>query len=460
MKRKIVSILVCTLLITVLVLPVSAIINDREILTKNNLVKSIINENTQDESRSYIGDDNDWLPLGAGNKDLIYHEGKVGIGVTNPSDISNKLTVKGESMLLYNSGHILPYGIMFKSNGEISTTSIFKDSLKFQLDGGRVGIGTTPKYKLDVAGKCIRLKPFGSSGSLPDEKEIMLRVDGSEVDLVANKADLFLHSWDKNTIIQNFGGKVGIGMSKPSDETKLQVRLHKNNNFGILVDAIEPGSEIGLHSNIAGFSSLAKNCYWDNGWKKFNPDGGAFLQEINPDGEVGFYTTSSDKPDIDWNQVLTLKTNGHIKCDVIEIAGGGDISEPFDIKEEEKVLPGMVLSIDKYNPGKLKISEKAYDKCVAGIVSGAGGIEPGLIMSQTGTIADGEYPVALTGRVFCWADASYGPIEPGDLLTTSKNPGYAMKVSNYTEAQGAIIGKSMTELKDGTGLILVLVSLQ
>jgi hypothetical protein len=66
----------------------------------------------------------------------------------------------------------------------------------------------------------------------------------------------------------------------------------------------------------------------------------------------------------------------------------------------------------------------------------------------------------LTGRVYCWANASYGPIEPGDLLTTSDTPGHAMKVTDHAKAQGAIIGKAMTELKQGKGLVLVLVTLQ
>ena len=35
-----------------------------------------------------------------------------------------------------------------------------------------------------------------------------------------------------------------------------------------------------------------------------------------------------------------------------------------------------------------------------------------------------------------------------------------MKVNDYTQAQGAILGKAMSSLKSGQGLILVLVSLQ
>ena len=75
-------------------------------------------------------------------------------------------------------------------------------------------------------------------------------------------------------------------------------------------------------------------------------------------------------------------------------------------------------------------------------------------------MADGSLLVSLAGRVYCWADAANGPIEPGDLLTTSDTPGYAMKVIEHAKAQGAIIGKAMTDLKQGKGLILVLVTLQ
>jgi hypothetical protein len=120
----------------------------------------------------------------------------------------------------------------------------------------------------------------------------------------------------------------------------------------------------------------------------------------------------------------------------------------------------MVVRIDEENPGKLTISKQAYDHRVAGIISGAGGIKPGVLLSRSDSLAEGSHPVALTGRVYCWADVSNGPIDPGDLLTTSTLPGHAMKVTDPMKAQGAIIGKAMTGLKMGKGLVLVLVTLQ
>jgi hypothetical protein len=105
-------------------------------------------------------------------------------------------------------------------------------------------------------------------------------------------------------------------------------------------------------------------------------------------------------------------------------------------------------------------STRAYDTSVAGVISGAGGVKPGMLMGQRGTVADGKHPVALTGRVYCWVDADAGAVRAGDLITTSDTPGHGMKVKNHKKAQGAIIGKAMSSLEKGKALVLVLVSLQ
>jgi hypothetical protein len=58
------------------------------------------------------------------------------------------------------------------------------------------------------------------------------------------------------------------------------------------------------------------------------------------------------------------------------------------------------------------------------------------------------------------ADATQEPIEPGDLLTTSGIPGHCMKATDHVKAQGAILGKAMSSLAGGKGMVLVLVCLQ
>ena len=77
--------------------------------------------------------------------------------------------------------------------------------------------------------------------------------------------------------------------------------------------------------------------------------------------------------------------------------------------------------------------------------------------------------VEVTGAQLIWDDQSTasryevrelsfttGAIEPGDLLTTSSTPGHAMRV-DFGPA-GAVIGKALEPLPDGTGTIRVLVA--
>jgi hypothetical protein len=114
----------------------------------------------------------------------------------------------------------------------------------------------------------------------------------------------------------------------------------------------------------------------------------------------------------------------------------------------------MVIATD----GGLAPSTRSYDKRVAGVVSGAGGLRPGIILS--GQRRDAGVTVALVGKVFCKVDATVTPIEIGDLLTTAGTPGHAMKAGDPLRAFGSVIGKALLPLKDGQGLIPILVALQ
>ncbi len=55
-------------------------------------------------------------------------------------------------------------------------------------------------------------------------------------------------------------------------------------------------------------------------------------------------------------------------------------------------------------------------------------------------------------------DAGYGPIRPGDLLTPSPVPGYAMRADG--PAPGTVVGKALEALDAGQGIIAVYVTVQ
>lgn len=152
---------------------------------------------------------------------------------------------------------------------------------------------------------------------------------------------------------------------------------------------------------------------------------------------------------------------GYFKGDV-EVTGdirltNADCAEDFDIVCIEQVEPGTVMVIDA--EGALRPSDQAYDKRVAGVISGGGNYKPGLILDKQAS-SNNRMPIALMGKVYCKVDASYGAIEVGDLLTTSPTPGHAMKAVDPLKAFGSVIGKALRPLKEGQKLIPILIALQ
>ena len=133
-----------------------------------------------------------------------------------------------------------------------------------------------------------------------------------------------------------------------------------------------------------------------------------------------------------------------------------DYAEHFDLADLA-AEPGTVMVIDQDD--KLRPSNQAYDKKVAGVVSGGGNFRPGIILGKQGS-HDNQMPIALMGKVYCKVDAGYAPIEVGDLLTTSATPGHAMKADDPLKAFGAVIGKALRPLRAGQGMIPILIALQ
>ncbi len=192
----------------------------------------------------------------------------------------------------------------------------------------------------------------------------------------------------------------------------------------------------------------------NSGQNRIRLDAGAgnlWIGGNGADGDIVLFPSGGD------NQTLaqaTIHLNGDSGDIILQNA---DCAEDFEVEVLETADPGTVMVIS--SDSRLRVSDQAYDQCVAGIVAGAGKYRPGIILGRK----KGEpnhLPIALMGRVFCKVDADQGAIKVGDLLTTSSVPGYAMKVSNPVRAFGAVIGKALQPLHTGRGLIPVLVALQ
>lgn len=146
----------------------------------------------------------------------------------------------------------------------------------------------------------------------------------------------------------------------------------------------------------------------------------------------------------------------------VEVSGDirladADCAEDFDIGVTEAVEPGTVMVLD--DRGALRPSRTAYDKRVAGVVSGAGAFRPGIVLDRHATDRR-RMPIALLGKVYCMVDAGYAAVEAGDLLTSSPTAGHAMKAVDATQAFGAVIGKALQPMRAGRGLVPILVTLQ
>jgi len=160
----------------------------------------------------------------------------------------------------------------------------------------------------------------------------------------------------------------------------------------------------------------------------------------------------------------SVTASGNVTANDV-ILTGADLAEDFSTADVP-IEPGTVVVINE--AGGLGQSSRAYDKRVAGVVSGAGSFKPGIVMDRARPVAEEEttriggrrVSVALVGKVYCKVDAGYAPVEVGDLLTTSPTPGHAMKADDQGKAFGAVIGKALAPLGSGTSLVPILVALQ
>lgn len=134
--------------------------------------------------------------------------------------------------------------------------------------------------------------------------------------------------------------------------------------------------------------------------------------------------------------------------------GSADIAEWVPVSEP--VEPGDVLELDPDHAGHYRKSRGSCSTLVAGVVS----TDPGFVLGSP--TPDSRLPtpdmalLALLGIVPMKATDEGGPIQPGDLLTTSSVDGYAMKWNREDGLACSLVAKALEALDSGTGVIQVL----
>ena len=152
---------------------------------------------------------------------------------------------------------------------------------------------------------------------------------------------------------------------------------------------------------------------------------------------------------------------GRLYVDTAGTSGADDPGDTFDLAEffpaSEAVGPGDVLSVDPTTLLRVHKSQNPYEHEIMGVASSrpALAIEEGWFSAGGVTQTDPLKPlVALVGRVPVKVTNENGPIAPGDALTASSTPGYAMRATQ----SGYVVGTALQSFNGERGSVRVFVN--
>ena len=186
-------------------------------------------------------------------------------------------------------------------------------------------------------------------------------------------------------------------------------------------------------------------------------EGGLF---VGVPGTSGTILRGNTGPAFGGATVFRVDGNGTIFADGGFRPFGADFAESVAVEGNAgRYAPGDLLVIDATSERRLSLSQTPYSTLVAGIYS----TQPGVVASThrvSEALPNNEVPLAVVGIVPCRVTAENGPIMAGDLLVTSSTPGYAMKGTDRMRMLGAVVGKALEPLREDTGVVQVLVTLQ
>lgn len=178
---------------------------------------------------------------------------------------------------------------------------------------------------------------------------------------------------------------------------------------------------------------------------------------------------ASTKPD---TYALYVRGNAHFTG-----TKGGYVVDTFHNASGQRLRSGDIVKLkgtpvahfrgdgNKIPVAEVSLADKENDNMAIGIVDREAIPEPDVPDNRVDPddptfIEDGGelFVVTLGAYAHCKVDATEAPIEVGDLLTSSSNPGHAKKATD--PKIGCIIGKALEPLKEETGYIAVFVNIQ
>ncbi|TSC76184.1 MAG: hypothetical protein G01um101431_805, partial [Parcubacteria group bacterium Gr01-1014_31] len=136
----------------------------------------------------------------------------------------------------------------------------------------------------------------------------------------------------------------------------------------------------------------------------------------------------------DLSGVGTTGAIGQIFFTLFEVNDAADLAEIYPTMDMT-LEPGEVVALDPLLPNGVRRTGSPYDQTALGVVS----TRPAMVIGGTGGIGVDGVPVALSGRVPVKVTTKNGEIKPGDFLTTSDEPGVAMKATRA----GHILGVAL-----------------
>lgn len=327
---------------------------------------------------------------------------------------------------------------------------------------GEVGIGTvTPRALLHVQDASVALP----AAALLNDVAVIEHADavlglyssdggsyGSALTLGEVASGALVNKWSMHRTTTGGGNDLRFAFGTNPDYSANDEVLTMTDTLRVGIGTTSPGAKLDVRNNDTSNALYSVN-YGNGRAATFQ----TFANNANTVYVISGSTTHAAVY-IQNTGGTALQVNGGAQVDILEITGA-DMAEKFPVREDAE--PGMVMMIDADHPGQLCLAQGAYNRRVAGVVSGAGNLPVGAILGNLDGDKTVGQPIALSGRVWVWCDAGTHAIEPGDLLTTAERPGHAMAVTDHARAHGAVIGKAMTALAQGeVGLVLVLVNLQ